>query len=653
MPYTIDDGNGGQGSSSVTIAITDTDPVVVDDTANTDAGVPTTGNVLANGSDENPLDTLTILDPATGVAATGPVTITSDNGATIVMNPDGSYEYTPAPGYAGVDNFEYTVVDSFGKTDTASVAVTVRGVGEWSVEGPSEIEEGSTAPFTVSLSGNYGEGEVVTIDLGFDGSTDDEDHASIIAAIQAAADANPDVTYDPVAGTLTFTAPADGASMEDLIINVEITDDNLLEGAEDMNFSLSNPGSSSGGVELDQDNAGVTAVLTDSEIRDTPAVWTIAGPAVIDEGADPVYTVSLDGDFGSQEMVAVEISIRDIDTNSADYGDFVQSVQTAADNHPHVTFTPADTSQNLLTRVVQMLRRNDASTGIAGTLEFTAPENGAVMDDLHIAVPISIDGVYEGVEFYAIDIANASSLTGITVGIDNPTVVTRIVDGEEPPLAPALPPAVSFVIEEDDKPEPIPVNYDKFFLEVPNDLIVGAMVEDLKSLNSNDNIQQKQIDQEQPIDSHDLEEQTVVVDGSEGFSSGKGYRGTHSVDPTDECGRFFIDSIIQEDVLSVIARSTIDPELSVGVVGFSVAMPDGSALPEWISVLADDEYLINRTVDQEVVTLAITAHREDGTHLVRVVEISLSSGEIRDLSGDSSFGLNADGVLVSAPDPEQ
>ena len=209
------------------------------------------------------------------------------------------------------------------------------------------------------------------------------------------------------------------------------------------------------------------------------------------------------------------------------------------------------------------------------------------------------------------------------------------------------------MIEEDDKPELTPVSYDKFFLEVPNEQIVGAMVEDLKSLNGNDNIQQKQIDQEQPIDSHDLEEQTVVVDGSEGFSSGKGYRGTHSVDPTDECGRFFIDSIIQEDVLSVIARSTIDPELSVGVVGFSVEMPDGSALPEWISVLADDEYLINRTVDQEVVTLAITAHREDGTHLVRVVEISLSSGEIRDLSGDSSFGLNADGVLVSAPDPEQ
>ena len=61
VPYTIDDGSGGQGSSSVTIAITDTDPVVVDDTANTDAGVPTSGNVLANGSDENPLDTLTIL----------------------------------------------------------------------------------------------------------------------------------------------------------------------------------------------------------------------------------------------------------------------------------------------------------------------------------------------------------------------------------------------------------------------------------------------------------------------------------------------------------------------------------------------------------------------------------------------------------------
>ena len=84
----------------------------------------------------------------------------------------------------------------------------------------------------------------------------------------------------------------------------------------------------------------------------------------------------------------------------------------------------------------------------------------------------------------------------------------------------------------------------------------------------------------------------VEYEGSEGFSSGKGYPGTISVDPTDECGRFFIDTIKRDSMLSVIARSTIDPERSSGVIGFSATLANGEPLPEWISQIGDGEYLI-------------------------------------------------------------
>ena len=123
----------------------------------------------------------------------------------------------------------------------------------------------------------------------------------------------------------------------------------------------------------------------------------------------------------------------------------------------------------------------------------------------------------------------------------------------------------------------------------------------------------------------------MLIDGSEGFSSGKGYRGTHSVDPTDECGRVFVDTIVKTGGLSIIARSTIDPNLSSGVTGFTVVMANGDPLPLWISEISDSEFLLDRSVDLESVALKIIAHQANGTDLVRHVEIDTLTGQIREL----------------------
>ena len=103
--------------------------------------------------------------------------------------------------------------------------------GQWSVSGSGEGNEGSATQFTVSLSGAYGEGEVLTVDLGLtDIDTNSSDYADLVAAIQSAVADNPNVTFDLVTGTLTYTSPADGASMNDLVIDLDLTDDGLLEG---------------------------------------------------------------------------------------------------------------------------------------------------------------------------------------------------------------------------------------------------------------------------------------------------------------------------------------------------------------------------------------------------------------------------------------
>ena len=101
--------------------------------------IPVTGNVLTNDSDDNPTDSLTVADPATGDAATGVVTIITTGGGTVVINPDGTYEYTPATGFTGEDTFDYTVIDTFGKTDTATVSIEVRNLN-----GPVDPADPST-----------------------------------------------------------------------------------------------------------------------------------------------------------------------------------------------------------------------------------------------------------------------------------------------------------------------------------------------------------------------------------------------------------------------------------------------------------------------------------------------------------------------------
>ena len=48
----------------------------------------------------------------------------------LTLNADGSFTYTPNPGYNGIDSFIYEVSDGNGGTDTATVTINVGGVND-------------------------------------------------------------------------------------------------------------------------------------------------------------------------------------------------------------------------------------------------------------------------------------------------------------------------------------------------------------------------------------------------------------------------------------------------------------------------------------------------------------------------------------------
>ncbi|MEM0519287.1 Ig-like domain-containing protein, partial [Aequorivita flava] len=89
-------------------------PIANADTNTTETDIPVSGNVLVNDFDPDG-------DPISVTGNTNPT-----NG-TVVVNPDGTYTYTPNAGFEGQDTFEYTICDSGTPPlcDTAVVTIQV------------------------------------------------------------------------------------------------------------------------------------------------------------------------------------------------------------------------------------------------------------------------------------------------------------------------------------------------------------------------------------------------------------------------------------------------------------------------------------------------------------------------------------------------
>ena len=106
--YTIRDSFGRTATATVTVTVTPPGLNAVDDAATTPARTSVTIPVLAN-------------DTGTGIAIAG-VGTPSNGTASISGN---AVVYAPNSNFAGTDSFGYTIRDSFGQTDTATVRVRV------------------------------------------------------------------------------------------------------------------------------------------------------------------------------------------------------------------------------------------------------------------------------------------------------------------------------------------------------------------------------------------------------------------------------------------------------------------------------------------------------------------------------------------------
>jgi VCBS repeat-containing protein len=162
-------------------------PRAADDAASADEDGSATGNLLANDTDPNAGDTITVSSVAAGggaaqpVPASGAVSIDGLFG-TLMLQSNGSYTYAPGNaaaqalkhGQVANETFTYTIVDQSGKIATATLTVEVTGTND----GPlaqaltgataengaairftpdfTDVDAGDTAAITIGTGGTLG-----------------------------------------------------------------------------------------------------------------------------------------------------------------------------------------------------------------------------------------------------------------------------------------------------------------------------------------------------------------------------------------------------------------------------------------------------------------------------------------------------------------
>ncbi len=99
---------------------------------------------------------------------------------TLVLRPDGSFDYTPAADYFGPDRFIYRAVDPLGESMGTPVEITVTGVNDAPVARPDVfiVQPGQVLTTNVLSNDVDVDGDVLTSEIVFDNSEGDVDLAS-------------------------------------------------------------------------------------------------------------------------------------------------------------------------------------------------------------------------------------------------------------------------------------------------------------------------------------------------------------------------------------------------------------------------------------------------------------------------------------------
>jgi VCBS repeat-containing protein len=338
--YTINDGNGGSDTAtvSITVAPGNDPPIASDDSATVDED--STNNqidVLANDIDPDG-DSVDI----TGVTQPthGSVTYT----AAYVF-------YTPAVNYFGSDQFSYTINDGNGGTDSATVSITVTGI--------NDLPNANDDIVSVLEDSSNNQIDVLANDVDIDGdnleitSTSVPNYGTVTYTVNY-------VFYTPVANyngpdSFTYTISDGNGGSDSATVSITVTgvndaptafddSDTVVEDSSDNQIDvLAND------VDIDGDDLDVTAVTQPSHGTATyTASYVYYSPDSDYSGADQfTYTIS-DGNGGS-DSATITISVTPVNDPPNAIQDVATVLEDSSNNEIDVLINDIDPDGDAIT----------------------------------------------------------------------------------------------------------------------------------------------------------------------------------------------------------------------------------------------------------------------------------------------------------------
>ncbi|MBK8900370.1 MAG: tandem-95 repeat protein [Anaerolineaceae bacterium] len=252
--YTMNDGHGGSDSATVTITVTavnDT-PTASDDTTTVAEDSDTTAvDVLANDTDLDTGDTLSI----TSVGTPG------EGGTAVILN--NQISYTPAANFFGSESFTYTMNDGHGGSDTATVTIEVTPVNDMpTANNDYEATTENSNAIQINVLANDTDPDVSDVLSIFSVETPDNGGTAVIL--------NNQIHYTPAANffgseSFTYTMTDGQGGSDTATVTVEVTEVNDAPTASDDSKTVAEDSSTITLDVLSNDsdpNAGDTLVIT-------------------------------------------------------------------------------------------------------------------------------------------------------------------------------------------------------------------------------------------------------------------------------------------------------------------------------------------------------------------------------------------------------
>jgi VCBS repeat-containing protein len=330
--YTMKDDSGATSTATVTVTIigendgptanADQNAVAEDKAPN-----PVTGNVLANDSDPDAHDVLTVSAVnGSGNNVSEPI---SGTYGTLLLSDDGSYSYALdnskaavqglKAGQTATDAFSYTISDGHGGTATASLTITVTGTNDPPVANDDKVKAAEDTPLTITAATLLGNDKDADGDPLKIASVGKAAHGTVTLSDDGSVTYTPDADYN---GPDSFTYQASDGSVLSNVATVAIdiapvndppvaVDDGPYETLENHPVSIALSDLLQNDSDIEHDPLTITGV----QAVDGGAVQIVGDHVVFtpaqqfDGDAHFTYTVS-DGNGGT-DMATVTVHVAD------------------------------------------------------------------------------------------------------------------------------------------------------------------------------------------------------------------------------------------------------------------------------------------------------------------------------------------------------